>query len=131
MSGYNVIDRVQGKRLELRNGDQSFIVDRAKQEVYVPPKGDIRIAQRNEKVALLIGEKVVEMTTPVAVKVGFALSKNGGACMYLGDVVTLSINGEMFYLLPKIAVQVGGGLMLKADKADDWQREHSSHRRLQ
>lgn len=131
MSGYNVIDRVQGKRLELRNGEQSFIVDRAKQEVYVPPKGDIRIAQRNEKVALLIGEKVVEMTTPVAVKVGFALSKNGGACMYLGDVVTLSINGEMFYLLPKIAVQVGGGLMLKADKADDWQREHSSHRRLQ
>lgn len=126
--GYNVIDRVGGKRLELRSGDARVIVDRKNTAAYVTIQGDIRTRARGGRVHMLIGTKALEMTTPVAVKVGFALAKNGGACMYLGDVVSLEIGGEEFHLLPAVAVQLGGILMLKADRADDWQRANPNRR---
>ena len=127
---YTVADHVFGKRLEIRCGDARIEVDRKKAALFTPPQGDIRAAASNGAVRLLIGGKAIEMTTPVAVKVGFALSKNGGACMYHGDVVSFTINGDEFHLLPAVAVQLGGGLMLKADRADDWQRANPK-RRLQ
>lgn len=126
--GYNVIDRVYGRRLELRSGDSRVIVDRKKTAMYVPIKGDIRTRARQGQVHMLIGAKAIEMTTPVAIKVGFALAKNGGACELLGDVVSLEIGGEEFHLLPAVAVQLGGVLMLKADRADDWQRANPNRR---
>ena len=120
--GYSVADRVWGKKLVATAGDSRIVVDRIKQGMYVPPVGDIRISTKFGMVYLTIGTKVLEMTTPVAVKVGFALAKNGGACQALGDVVLFDIGGEQYTLLPDVAVQVGGGVLLKADKADDFQR---------
>lgn len=123
--GYNVADRVQGKRLEIRNGmaGERIVVDRKKQAMYVPPVSQIRVRSRGSFVYVLMGTKQLELTIPVAVKVGFALAKNGGACMYLGDVVTFEVGGEEMTLLPATAVQLGGVMMLKADKADDFQRD--------
>lgn len=120
--GYSVADRVNGKRLEIRAGDQRLIVDRKKTQFCTPLIGDIRARRRGDKVYILLGSKQLEMTVPVAIKVGFALTKNGGACMYLGDMVLLEIGGEEMTLLPAVAVQLGGVMMLKADKADDFQR---------
>lgn len=125
---YVVADRVTGKRLELRAGDHRVIVDRKRTELCVPHAGEIRARDREGKVYLLVGLKALEMTTPVAIKVGYALAKNGGACMSLGDLVTLEIGGEEFHLLPAMAVQLGGALMLKADRADDWQRANPNRR---
>ncbi len=130
MQGYYVPDKVSGKRLEVTAGDQRVIVDRKRQALYNAPLGDIRTRTRGGHVQMLIGTKMLDMTTPVAVKVGFALAKNGGACMYLGDFVCFEIGGEEFHLLPAVAVQLGGMLMLKADRADDWQRANPE-RRLQ
>lgn len=130
MRGYVVADHVSGKRLELRAGDQRVVVDRKRTELCTAITGDIRARSRDGRVFLLLGTKMLEMTTPVAVKVGFALAKNGGACMSLGDMVSFEIGGEEFHLSPAVAVQLGGVLMLKADRADDWQRANPN-RRLQ
>lgn len=122
MQGYDVRNHVLGKRLELRNGDQRVVVDRKRTALYVPPVGEMRARNRGAYVHLLVGTKQLSMTTPVATKVGFALVKNGGACMYLGDVVSFEIGGEEVTLLPAVAIKLGGVIMLKADKADDFQR---------
>ena len=119
---YVVSNHVNGKRLEIVSGDSRVIVDRAKTSLAHFLTSDIRARQRDGKVYVLIGTKVLEMTTPTAIKVGFALAKNGGACVCHGDLVTLEIAGEVFYLPPYVAEQLGGVIMLKADRADDWQR---------
>ncbi len=122
--GYNVADRVVGKRLELRTEDgQQIVVDRISEKLLVLPKGDIRARYRHGCVYVLLDGKILQMTVPVAAKVGFALAKNGGACMYLGDAVLLEINREKFTLPPGVALQLGGVILKKADRADDWQRE--------
>jgi hypothetical protein len=82
----------------------------------------MRARFRNGRVHLLLGTKALEMTTPVAAKVGYALAQNGGACFYLGDVVSFSVGGEEFTLLPEVAIQLGGVMLKKTDRADDWQR---------
>lgn len=129
-AGFVVANHVYGKRLEIRAGDQRVVVDRKSAALYTPPAGDIRARSRDGRVFMLMGAKVLEMTTPTATKIGFALAKNGGACICHGDVVALEIGGEEFHLLPAVAVQLGGVLMLKADRADDWQRANPK-RRLQ
>jgi hypothetical protein len=123
-AGIHVANLVVGKRLEIRSGEQRIVVDRKQAALYAPPVGEIRARYRNGLVYLLIGSKQLAMTTPVASKIGFALAKNGGACMFLGDVVSLEIDGEEFTFLPADAVQLGGVMLKKADRADDWQREN-------
>jgi hypothetical protein len=130
MQGYYVPDHVSGKRLEIRSGDQRIVVDRKRTAVATAIVGDIRARAAQGMVHLLVGTKYMTMTTPVAVKVGFALTKNGGATMYHGDMVSFEVGGEEFHLPPAVAVQLGGALMLKADRADDWQRANPK-RRLQ
>jgi len=92
--------------------------------MFVPMRGQIRTRYRNDRVYILLGNKTLEMTTPIAAKVGFALAKNGGACMYLGDFVCFEIGGEEFHLAPADALQLGGVMLKKTDRADDWQREN-------
>lgn len=123
-AGIHVANLVSGKRLEIRNGDQRIVVDRKRQAMFVPTVGYVRARFRNDRVYLLIGDKQLEMTTPIAAKVGFALCKNGGACRYLGDFVFIEIGGEEFHLLPADAEQLGGVMLKKTDRADDWQREN-------
>jgi hypothetical protein len=123
-AGIQVANLVRAKRLELRNGEQRIVVDRKRQALFVPFVGEMRARFRNGRVYLLLGTKALEMTTPVAAKVGYALAQNGGACFYLGDVVSFEIGGEEFTLAPEIAMQLGGVMLKKADRADDWQREN-------
>jgi hypothetical protein len=127
-AGIHVADLVSGKRLEIRNGEQRVIVDRKRQAMFRPIIGDIRARFRGDRVYLLLGAKMLEMTTPVAAKVGFALTKNGGACMYLGDFVFIEIGGEEIHLAPADALQLGGVMLKKTDRADDWQRENPLRR---
>lgn len=112
-----------GKRLEIRNGDQRIVVDKRRVTLFVPFHGEIRARYRNDRVYILLGTKALEMTTPVAFKVGYALAQHGGACFYQGDVVLFEIGGEEFTLLPETALQLGGVMLKKTDRADDWQRE--------
>jgi len=111
------------KRLEIVSGDNRIVVDRKHVAHYVPPVGlKIRARYRNGFVYLIIGDKTIEMTTPVAVKVGLALCNNGGECFISGDVVRFAVNREEWNFLPSVAVQLGGVIAKKADRADDWQR---------
>ena len=110
-------------RLEIKSGDQRIVVDRKRVALFVPFKGELRARFRNDRVYVLLGTKALEMTTPVAFKVGYALAQNGGACFYQGDVVLFEIGGEEFTLLPETALQLGGVMLKKTDRADDWQRE--------
>jgi hypothetical protein len=130
-AGIHVANLVRGKRLELRNGDQRIVVDRKRTALFVPFVGEMRARFRNNRVYLLLGTKALEMTTPVAAKVGFALTQNGGACFYQGDVVSFEIGGEEFCLLPEVALQLGGVMLKKTDRADDWQRENPFRRVVQ
>lgn len=122
--GVVVANIVRAKRLELRNGEQRVVVDRKRQALYVPPVGEIRARFRNGKVYVLLGAKALEMSTPTAAKIGHALAQNGGACFYQGDVVSFQIDRDEFTLLPEVALQLGGVMLKKTDRADDWQREN-------
>lgn len=112
------------RRIEISCGANTLVVDRKNIALYVPPKIDRIIARyRHGFVYLLVGDKQLEMATPVAVKLGLALCDNGGECSVSGDVVQLCINGEELCFLPFVAIQLGGIICKKADRADDWQRE--------
>lgn len=115
---------INGEKLSLSTGTAgaSIMVDRKKASAYVPPPGAIRIRSQGPDVWLLIGDKILELTTPVAMKIAFALVGHAKECEGTPDFVVLAINGEELHLLPAIATQIGGALVKKADKADDWQR---------
>jgi hypothetical protein len=127
-AGIEVANLVRHKRLELRNGDQRIVVDRKRQSLFVPFVGEMRARFRNDRVYVLLGTKALEMTTPVAFKVGYALAQNGGACFYQGDVVSFRIGEEEFNLLPEQALQLGGVMLKKMERADDWQRDNPLRR---
>jgi hypothetical protein len=129
-AGIRVANLVSGKRLEIRNGDQRIVVDRKRQALFVPIQGKVYARFRHDRVYLWFGAKALEMTIPIAAKVGFALAKNGGACRYLGDFVFIEVGGEEIHLLPADAEQLGGVMLRKADRADDWQRLQRNPRRV-
>jgi hypothetical protein len=43
-----------------------------------------------------------------------------------GDVIVLEISGIEVLLLPETAMKIGGAILRKADRADDWQRQNIS-----
>ena len=118
----DVRNLVQAKRFEMACGDIKLIVDRKSEFLYIPPSGYCTAGYRGAMVQMMLGSKILEMTTPVAVKLGIALCTNGGACQYLGDVVSLNIAGDELTLLPEIAAKLGAVILRKADRADDFQR---------
>lgn len=114
------------KHLDIRSGDSHIQVDRIKVMLYVPPAVDRIVARtRGPFTYILVGDQALEMGTPVAVKVGLALAAAGDECIHTGDMVKLAINGTELHLLPERALQLGGILARKADRADDWQRAHA------
>lgn len=117
---YDARNHVKGKRFDILCNDTAIVIDRSK--LYVQPVGECRVRQHGDRVHVLIGGKLLDMTTPAAVKLGLALATNGGACAYLGDVVSIQIGSEQLTLLPAIASKLGGLILRKADQADDFQR---------
>jgi len=125
---YTMPDVVKGKRFELRAGEQKLVVDHMSKGIYPPPPDRLRARFRFDKAYILMGRHQLEMTTPVAHKLGFALATNGGAALYLGGVVLFEVGGERYSLPGESAIQLGGVLLKKVDRADDWQRDHPSRR---
>jgi len=112
--------------LDISSGDSRITVDRkASNGVYVAPSENMICRVELGHVLLLSGDSYLEMTTPVAVKVGMALCRNGGEAMSQGDWVVFTVNSTEFTLLPEVAIRLGGVILKKSDKADDWQRELS------
>lgn len=112
--------------LNIVSGNSNITIDRIKVAVYVPPKVDRIIARtRGPFTYIIVGDQALEMGTPVAVKVGLALAVAGNECIHTGDMVKLAINGTELHLFPEKALQLGGILAKKADRADDWQRANA------
>ena len=115
---------IEGKRLELWAGDQRLVIDRKKfAGVYQPPVQQIVARAQRSQVVLFINDRRLEMSTPIAVKVGLALCSNGNAWLEPDDVVLFEVSGVEILLLPEVAIHIGGVILKKADRADDWQRE--------
>lgn len=114
---------IEGKRVEIWSGGQRLVIDRKKLPgVYQPTVHSIRACCDGPDVVLLIGDTRLQMTTPVAVKVGLALGFNGGAWLEPDDAVLLEVSGIEVLLLPETAVRISGAILRKANQADDWQR---------
>lgn len=121
----------EGLKLELWSGAHRISVDHRKVSIFTPPSGKVTLRKEYGMVVLFFEDKRLEMSTPVAVKVGLALVKHGGGVLEANDVVVLNISGVEVLMLPETAARIGGALIRKADKADDWQRDNlTPHRRF-
>ena len=77
--------------------------------------------QKNGLVYALINDSLLEMRTPAAHKVGFALVRQAGEASPSENIVLL-INGVALNFPPKGAKQFGAALLRRADDADDFQK---------
>lgn len=87
--------------------------------IYRPPE-TIKAAHVRGKVRLIIGNKGVELSTIIAHKIGMVIAK-AVPTLEFNEMVVLSINNERIEMLKPIASRVSTALLIKADKADDWQ----------
>jgi hypothetical protein len=112
----------------LYEGDSKLVIDPVRAAgLYVPPAGELRVRMRHDRVFVLWGEKAFSLSTPVAVQAGMALARAGHTAMLASDWVAFQIDATRLVLLPEAAIQLGGVMLKKADRADDFQR---SSRRL-
>ena len=91
-------------------------------QVYAPTVQRIVARYEFSLVVLWLDGTKVEMTTPVASKIGLALAM-GYTTAEPGDLVIMRVNGTEVQLVPLQARQLGGVVLKKADRADDWQRQ--------
>lgn len=89
--------------------------------IFVPNVAKVRVRQQQGFVYLIAGSKTLEMRTPVAHRIGFALVKQAGE-IFPGEHIQLVINGSALNFDEKGAKQVGAALLRKADCADDFQQ---------
>ena len=116
--------------MELWSADSRLCIEK-RRALYLPQTGDARVRKEYGQVVMIIDDKRLEMSTPVAVKVGLELVKSAGTAVD-GELVALTISGVEVLLLPDTATRIGGAILRKADKADDWQRANNTpSRRLQ
>jgi len=91
-----------------------------KKAVYTNTNSKVSIRSRYGLVYLNVGDKTLEMKTPVAHGLGMSMAKLAGLAE-LDELVIVIINGVDVQFLPSSARQVGGALLRKADDADDYQ----------
>jgi len=92
--------------------------------LYFDNLSEVRTTDQHGHVYLRIADKVCEMTTSVATKIGVALVTKAGELLP-GEFLQLVINGNRFNVLSLPARRLGGALLRRADRADDWQRAHT------
>lgn len=80
----------------------------------------MRLRARYGLVYWMIDDKILELRTPAAHRVGFEMVKKAGL-LQKGELVTTKINGTEIQYSAYNAKQVGGALLRKADDADDFQ----------
>jgi acetyl-CoA carboxylase alpha subunit len=111
---------------EIKEGDNTLKVERKdlRGALYVQDTQQVVVRQTRDKVLMYVGRltgQCIELSTPRAVELAMALVKEAGLAQN-GEVVVLMINRVDLELHPQLATQIGGALVRKADKADDWQR---------
>lgn len=100
--------------------DNSISVSRVRNTPYVPEFRTIRARFRGPLCYLWFDDKRVEMRTPTAVAIGLELCRQESRAEP-GELIVLTINRRNVTLLPDVARQVGGVLLRKAERADEWQ----------
>lgn len=97
-------------------------VDRKKGVALFSPD-KVTVRAEGPQVVMLIGATSrIEMNTPTAHKVGFALIRLARDCLNEKEgFVCVTINGADLELPPQSARQIGAGLLRKSDTADDFQ----------
>jgi len=93
-----------------------------KKTFYIPNAEKATVRFRYNKVYLFLDDLCLEMTPPVAAKVGHQLVLHGEVAHEWGEVVLLIVNRKEINLLGEVARQIGGVMIKKADRSDDWQR---------
>lgn len=83
-----------------------------------------RVRTRNGLVYWIIGDKAVEMRTPEAHRIGFALCKQAGEAEG-AELIIVKLHGRELQFLPNTAKKVGAALLRKADAADDFQLQRT------
>lgn len=106
------------------HGDHRISVDR-KRGVFRPEMGDVVVRQDCGDVLVFVKGKALRMSTPIAVKIGLALTGTGGANFEPDEIVVMDISGVEVQMLPQTAAKIGSAILRKADRADDWQRAFS------
>jgi len=92
--------------------------------IYTPNVGACRARTRAGLVYLFIDDKPIELHTPDAHKLGFAMVKQGGEAMPQ-EFIVVKVNGVALNFPPKSAKQVGAAILRRADAADDFQKRIS------
>lgn len=89
-------------------------------DLYHSNSPTLRVRQHMGSVLLGIDEKVIQLKTPTAHKVGFSLVKKSSEA-FESEHIKLIINNESIPLLPIQARQLGGAILKKTMQADDYQ----------
>jgi hypothetical protein len=90
--------------------------------IFQPSAGKCAVRSEGGQVVFLLDDKRLEMSVPVAVKVGLALCLTSDDDLTSGEIVVWDISGFEVSLLPETAMRIGASILRKADRADDWQR---------
>ena len=88
--------------------------------IYTQATFQVRMRSRAGLVYMLVGDKPVEMTTTEAHKRAFQMIRLARDAEP-GELIIVKINGIELQFPPLSAKQIGGGLLRKADDADDFQ----------
>lgn len=116
---------IKDTAVKLDTEGNSMSVELRANELFAPTVAEIRVRYEYGKVvAWLDRVKRIEMTTPAAVRIGLAMNHCYTQALD-GDLVIWKINGQEVQLLPMQARKIGGVMLKKADRADDWQRDVS------
>jgi len=95
--------------------------------IYIPALPSITVRAEGREVAMLLEDSKITMGTVAAHAAGFKLVRLSGTAIS-GELIVLKINGDELDLLPEQAKSIGGALLRKADKADDFQRYYAKRK---
>lgn len=93
--------------------------------VYQGQNMTVRVRSEYGHVFAAFNDRVLEMKTPAAHRMGLELVKKGGEAA-ADELVIVKINGKEIQFDANNAKQVGGALLRKADDADDFQQQRTS-----
>lgn len=99
----------------------SLAVDIEK-KIYVPTHHANWVGNQHGKVRLGFDGHVIELTTPAAHSLGMTLIRKSDEARQECAYVVFKLNGVSFSLLSSESRQLGGKLLIHADRADDYQR---------
>jgi len=90
----------------------------------------IRVRSEGPLVVLVFDNKRIEVRTPTAHQIGFALIRAADDCIKANEIgarefVVLKINNADIHLPAEAGRQLGASLLRRSDPADDFQRKYN------